>query len=153
VAGDDGRAAIVWYQSLAGKPEEFYAFVAVTHNAHGTTVTCSDGHTEFIPPRFTTLNASQRPVFVGNICQSGTTCNANTSFKQGDRRLGDFFTVNFDKDGNLFIVTGDTMIPNPLGGQKPVGNPIFIRQISGDPMLEEPMVTRPTRCLMNLPAC
>ena len=153
VAGDDGRAALVWYQSLAGKPEEFYAFIAVTHNAHGTTVTCSDGSTRFEPPRFTVVNASQRPVFVGNICQDGTNCNASTSFKQGDRRLGDFFTVNFDHEGNLFIVTADTTFKSLLQGQKPVGNPIFIQQDSGPPMLEQPMDIRPTRCIMNLPIC
>jgi hypothetical protein len=153
IAGDDGRAAVVWYQNFAGEPEEFYAFIAVTHNAHGTTVTCSDGSTQFIPPRFTVANASERPIFVGNICLRGTNCNAETDFKAGDRRLGDFFTVNFDADGNLFIVSGDTMLPNPLGGQKPVGNPIFIKQDSGPPMLEEPMELRPTRCLMNLPVC
>lgn len=153
VAGDDGRAALVWYQSLAGKPEEFYAFIAVTHNAHGTTVTCSDGHTEFVPPRFTVINASQRPVFVGNICQDGTNCNANTNFKQGDRRLGDFFTVNFDHEGNLFIVTADTTFKSLLQGQKPVGNPIFIKQSSGPRMLEQPMNVRPTRCIMDLPVC
>ena len=153
IAGDDGRAALVWYQSLAGKPEEFYTFIAVTHNAHGSTVTCSDGHTETIPPRFTVINASQRPVFEGNICQDGTNCNANTSFQRGDRRLGDFFTVNFDKNGDLFIVTADTTRSNLLGGQKPVGNPLFIKQTSGPPMLEEPMDIRPTRCIMNLPVC
>jgi hypothetical protein len=153
IAGDDGRAAVVWYQNFAGEPEEFYAFVAVTHNAHGTTVTCSDGSTQFVAPRFTVINASQRPMFVGNICLSGTTCNAERDFKAGDRRLGDFFTVNFDHEGNLFIVSADTMIPNPLGGPKPVGNPIFIKQDSGPPMLEEPRELRPTRCLMNLPVC
>jgi hypothetical protein len=153
IAGDDGRAAVVWYQNLAGRPEEFYIYAAVTHNAHGTTVTCSDGSTRFVPPRFTVVNASERPVFVGNICQDGTNCNANTNFKRGDRRLGDFFTVNFDHEGNLFIVSADTTRTNLLGGQKPVGNPIFIKQDSGPPMLEEPMNIRPSRCIMNLPVC
>ena len=43
IAGDDGRAAMVWYQNFEGKPNEFYAMAAYTTNAHGTTVTCSDG--------------------------------------------------------------------------------------------------------------
>ena len=153
IAGDDGRVAVVWYQSLAGKPEEFYIYTAVTHNAHGTTVTCSDGSTQFVPPRFTVINASRRAVFVGNICQDGTNCNANTNFKRGDRRLGDFFTVNFDHKGNLFIVSADTTRTNLLGGQKPVGNPIFIKQDSGPAMLLEPMDIRPSRCIMTLPVC
>jgi hypothetical protein len=153
IAGDDGRAAVVWYQNLAGSPDEFYIFAAVTHNAHGTTVTCSDGSTEFVPPRFTVLNASGRPVHLGKICLSGTTCNAATDFRAGDRRLGDFFTVNFDLNGNLFIASADTTLPNPLGGPKPVGNPIFIKQESGDPMLAEPIEPRPTRCLWPLTSC
>lgn len=153
VAGDDGRAAVVWYQSLKGKPTEFSAYVAYTHNAHGTTVTCSDGSTKLIEPQFTVVNASGRPIHSGKICLDGTTCNANTSFEAGDRRLGDFFTVNFDQDGNLFIVSADTMLKNPVGGPKPVGNPIFIRQTSGDKILATPIQTRKTRCLFPLPSC
>ena len=153
IAGDDGRAAVVWYQNLAGDPKNFYIYAAVTHNAHGSTVTCSDGSTKEIPPRFTVVNVSGRPVHFGHICLAGTNCNANPSFEGGDRRLGDFFTVNFDKDGNLFVASADTMLQNPLGGPKPVGNPIFIRQVSGDKMLEQPMETRPTRCLWPLPSC
>lgn len=162
IAGDDGRVAVVWYQNLAFDPanpnntgpQVFYIFAAVTHNAHGTTVTCSDGSKKFIPPQFTVLNASQRPMAFGHICLAGTNCNRDTDFQRGDRRLGDFFTVNFDHFGNLFIVSADTTLTNPLGGPKPVGNPIFIRQDSGPAMLEGPIdEPRPTRCLMNLPVC
>lgn len=155
-AGDDGRVAITWYQTLAGEPNEFYIYTAVTHNATGTTVTCSDGSTKFIEPQFTVINASGRPIHDGSICLDGTACNWNygTDWDRGDRRLGDFFTVNFDKDGDLFMVSGDTMLKNPLGGPKPVGNPIIIRQKEGgDRMLSEPMQTRPTRCLFPLPSC
>lgn len=153
IAGDDGRVAVVWYQNLAGTPNEFYIYVAVTHNAYGSDVTCSDGSTKHIPPQFTVVNASGRPVHDGAICLSGTTCNANTSFVAGDRRLGDFFTVNFDLNGDLFIASADTMLRNPLGGPKPVGNPIFIKQIAGDPMLEQPIEPRETRCLWPIPSC
>ena len=154
IAGDDGRAAVVWYQNLADAPNEFYIYTAVTHNAYGTTVTCSDGSTKEIPPRFTVLNASERPIHIGAICLQGTTCNANPSFEGGDRRLGDFFSVNFDLDGNLFIASADTTLFNPLGGPKPVGNPIFIKQLpGGDMMLEEPIEPRATRCLWPLPSC
>ena len=151
IAGDDGRAAVVWYQNIAGSPREFYIYAAVTHNAHGTTVTCSDGSTKLVPPQFTVVNASQRPIHVGHICLEGTTCNANQNFDGGDRRLGDFFTVNFDHEGKLFIVSADTMLKNPDGGPKPVGNPIFIKQSTGDLMLENPVELRPTRPLCNNP--
>jgi hypothetical protein len=146
VAGDDGRVAIVWYQNLAGAPRAFYPFAAVTNNAHGKTLKCSDGSTKYVPPKFDVVNASGRPVHVGDICLQGTTCNAATTFDGGDRRLGDFFTVNYDLNGNLFIASADTTYFNPLGGKKPVGNPIFMRQTSGTKMLEEPIKARATRC-------
>jgi len=164
VAGDDGRVAVVWYQNLAGHPDEFYIFAAVTHNATGK-VECKNGATKFEPPKWTVQNVSGRPVHVGRICLSGTTCNAENDFDAGDRRLGDFFTVNFDLNGNLIIASGDTTLRGGLtdlanavtgeegeGGEeeegeskKPVGNPIFIRQTSGDRMLAEPIQPRETR--------
>lgn len=152
-AGDDGRVAVVWYQSIAGEPDEFFIYAAYTNNGHGTTVTCSDGSTRFVPPQFTVVNASKRPIHVGKICLSGTTCNANPSFEGGDRRLGDFFTVNFDHEGNIFIASADTTLKNFLGGPKPVGNPIFIKQDAGDRILEQPDEIRKSRCLFPVPSC
>jgi hypothetical protein len=153
VAGDDGRVAVTWYQTHAGNPGEFFIYVAYTMNGHGTTVRCSDGSKRFYPPQFRVANASGRPIHVGKICLSGTACNANTNFEGGDRRLGDFFTVNFDHKGNLFVVSGDTMLQNPLEGPKPVANPIFIKQRSGDRMLRRPDKVRDSRCLFPLPNC
>jgi hypothetical protein len=153
MAGDDGRVAIVWYQTFAEKPDDFYIYAAYTTNAHGTTVRCSDGSKRFVPPQFSVANASDRPIHIGKICLSGTACNANLNFEGGDRRLGDFFTVNFDNRGTIFIVSGDTMLRNPAEGPKPVANPIFIRQSSGDPLLVKPDKVRKTRCLFPLPSC
>lgn len=153
IAGDNGRAAVVWYQNHAGDPTSFSIYTAVTHNARGTTVTCSDGSTLWRPPSFSVVNASGRPIHVGSICLSGTSCNLNTNSVQADRRLGDFLTVNFDADGDLFIVSGDTMLRAPGGGPKPVANPIFIGQSSGDRMLVAPRDRHPTRCLTPLPIC
>ena len=162
IAGDDGRVAVVWYQNLAGAPNEFYIYAAYTTNAHGTTVTCSDGTTEFFPPQFSVVNASGRPIHAGQICLNGTNCNLSSG-DGGDRRLGDFFTVNFDHTGNLFIVSGDSMLRTASGNKKMVGNPIFIKQSAGDSMLvtpdanlttlepDEPRPTRPS-CTVN-PAC
>lgn len=65
----------------------------------------------------------------------------------------DFFTVNFDHTGKIFVVSGDTTLKNPLGGPKPVANPIFIKQLSGDRLLERPDKIRKTRCLFPLPSC
>ncbi|MDP9067195.1 MAG: hypothetical protein M3N53_02455 [Actinomycetota bacterium] len=152
IAGDDGRVAITWYQTLQGK-KGFYPFVAYTTNGHGSTVTCSDGSKRFVAPQFQTANASGRPIHLGKICLSGTACNASANFEGGDRRLGDFFTVNFDHKGNIFVVSGDTTLKNALGGPKPVANPIFIKQSAGDKLLEKPDKVRKTRCLFPLPSC
>ena len=153
VAGDDGRAAVVWYQTLNGKQDEFYIFAAYTTNAHGTTVKCSDGSTRRVGPKFQVANASGRPVHKGKICLSGTTCNASTNFEGGDRRLGDFFTVNFDHKGSIYIASGDTMLKSLTEGPKPVANPIFIKQTKGAKLLEKPIKSRKTRCLFPLPSC
>lgn len=154
VAGDDGRVAVTWLQSKPGKPTEFYAYVAQTLNAHGTTVTCANGTTKHIAPQWSVANASHKPVHLGPICLSGTTCNASPTFPEGDRRLGDFLTINYDKDGRLFIAGGDTTLKNPLGGPKPVGNPIFIAATSGAKMTKRPAHTSKTRasCLVD-PTC
>ena len=155
IAGDDGRAAVVWYQNHQGTPNRFYIYMAVTHNAHGTTVVCSDESEKLIAPQWTVVQATPDPIHIGAICLTGTSCNASPSFVNGDRRLGDFFTVNFDLDGNLFIVSADTTVPNPEGGPKPVGNPIFIKQIGGDPMLVEPIEPKETKptCIWPGLAC
>jgi hypothetical protein len=146
IAGDDGRVAIVWYQNLVGSPRAFYAYAAVTHNARGTTLDCSDGTTREVAPQFDVENVSGRPIHVGDICLAGTNCNAATTFDGGDRRLGDFYTVNFDLEGKVFIASADTTFANPLGGPKPVGNPIFVKQDGGEGLLEEPIPARATRC-------
>jgi hypothetical protein len=151
VAGDDGRAAITWYQNTPEHPDRFYIYVAYTMNAHGTTVRCSDGSQRFIEPRFQVVNASVRPIHKGKICLDGTACNASRDFEGGDRRLGDFFTINFDHKGNIFVVSGDTTLPNPLGGPNPIGHPIFMKQTSGDKMLKRPDKIRKSRCLYPLP--
>jgi hypothetical protein len=90
----------------------------------------------------------------GPICLNGTACNASPTFPEGDRRLGDFYTINYDKDGRLFVTGGDTTLLNPVGGPKPVGNPIFIAATSGGKMIKHPMHTGKTRpsCTVN-PAC
>jgi hypothetical protein len=88
---------------------------------------------------------------VGDICLQGTACNADTDFQGGDRRLGDFFTVNHDLNGNLFIAAADTMLKSPTGGPKPVSNPVFIKQNGGASLLESPTPARQTRPLCDDP--
>ena len=152
VAGDDGRVAMTWYQTLPGKPDEYYVYASYTLNARGTVAQCSDGSTVFIPPQFSTANASGRMIHKGQICLQGTICNADLG-EGGDRRLGDFFTINFTHAGEIFIASGDTMLRSPTGGPKPVANPIFIKQSGGAPLLAKPDRVRPSRCLLDLPVC
>jgi hypothetical protein len=152
IAGDDGRVAVVWYQTLNGNPDKFYVYAAYSTNAHGSHVTCSDGSRRFVEPQFSVTNASGRPIHEGKICLDGTACNARTDFEGGDRRLGDFFTVNFDHDGTMFIASGDTMLGTG-NGPKPVSNPIFIKQTGGAKLLRHPDKTRKTRCLFPQPSC
>ncbi|HVL95074.1 MAG TPA: hypothetical protein VM266_04375, partial [Solirubrobacteraceae bacterium] len=144
VAGDDGRVAVAWYQNHAGAPNMFYAYAGITHNGLGTEVKCSDGTTKHVPPQFDVENVSGKPIHVGAICLEGTACNAERTFEGGDRRLGDFYSINFDLEGNVFIASADTTLPNPLGGPKPVGNPIFVKQSSGPKLLGKPIPPRPT---------
>ena len=158
IAGDDGRVAVVWYQNMAGAPEKFYAMAAYTMNGSGSVETCRDAagtvlSSKKVPPRFAVANASKKPIHDGPICLSGTGCNGATDFRKGDRRLGDFFTVNFDHTGRLFIVSADTTLRGPGGVPKLVSNPVFIKQKTGGRMLEKPMELRPSRCLFPLETC
>lgn len=154
VAGDNGRVALAWYQNTPEAPKEFSIYVAQTLNAKGTHVDCDgDGTTEYVPPQWEIVNASGRPIHVGEVCLGGTGCNASTDFAAGDRRLGDFFQINYDRKGRLVIASGDTMLRSLTGGPKPVANPIFIGQSHGAKMLTEPLPVRKTRCLANLPIC
>jgi hypothetical protein len=159
VAGEDGRVALAWYQTLVdpatGEVDNtrFHLYVAQTLNGRGTEVDCDgDGDLDLVPPQWTVVDASGRPIAEGAVCLSGTTCNANPDFESGDRRLGDFFQINYDRDGRLVIASGDTMLTSATGGPKPVSNPIFIGQSAGEPLLTTPLPVRPTRCLMDLEA-
>lgn len=151
-AGDDGRVAITWYQTLANDPNRFYVYSAYTTNAHGSYVTCSDGSKKFVEPQFSVANASGRPIHQGKICLNGTACNASPDFEGGDRRLGDFFTINFDNEGTIYIASGDTTL-TAGNAPKPVANPIFIKQSSGAKLLEKPDKVRKTRCLWPTTDC
>jgi hypothetical protein len=151
IAGDDGRVGVVWLQRMGNK-ESFHVYAAYTTNAHNSRKFCY-GKRVAVPPRFTVADASGRPVHVGPICLGGTGCNAATDFSAGDRRLGDFLTINIDRSGRLIIASADTRLRNPLGGPKPVSNPIFMRQSAGTKLLRKPDPTRKSRCLFPLRSC
>ena len=143
VSGDDGRVAVAWLQRFPKHPDRFDMMVAATTNAHGSTVTCRDGSTKYVPAQWTVADASNGPVHRGQICLDGTACNASPDFPAGDRRLGDFFTVNYDKDGRIFVVGGTTAFPGET--VKPFSNPVFIAATSGPKLVTKPMKVRKTR--------
>lgn len=146
IAGDEGRVAVAWLQELPGEPRERFAiYAAVSTNAHGKDP-CGGTST----PEWAVSNASGRAVHEGRICLSGTACNLNIS---SDRRLGDFITINFDADGDIFIVAGDTTSESGLGTRKPTANPIFVGASVGTRLLEAPRELRPTGCLYGLVGC
>jgi photosystem II stability/assembly factor-like uncharacterized protein len=136
VAGDGGRAAVGWYEYVPVPGQsgvnELRVFVAVTTNARGSTFECEDGTVIEVPPRFSVADAADRPIHWGGVPCRGTGCNAT-----GDRRLGDFFTINYDKEGRVFVATGDTTLTQ--AGNLPAwqARPLFIRAEDDAPRLTE----------------
>lgn len=122
VAGDKGKVNVVWYQTdkvvdLACQNAELRAM--------STTITAADTAS---PQPGNSADVAGRPISVGNICQSGTTCVATGE----DRRLGDFFTNAIDERGCVMVATGDTTSKDPItGGPRTVAQPLFVRQNSG----------------------
>jgi hypothetical protein len=117
VAGDSGKASVVWYQRSNVLDPDCSAGSTYVYEAQifglGTSIRAS--------------NASGRSIHEGSICQAGTDCVANGK----DRRLGDFFTNAVDLRGCVIIATGDTELTDPLGNQLPTARPLFMRQLSG----------------------
>jgi len=96
VAGDPGRAAVVWYRSpLAGNPNslasEWTIHMAQTLNAFDAA------------PSFETVQVSQNIVHRGEICTDGTLCDA-----QGrDRSFLEYPSVDMDSKGAAVVVYND----------------------------------------------
>lgn len=117
VAGDAGKASVVWYQRSNGLNPDC--------NPGGTFVFEADVFG--LGRSVQMVNAAGRSIHEGSICQAGTDCVANGK----DRRLGDFFTNAIDQTGCVVIATGDTELLDPFGNQLPTSRPIFMRQTSG----------------------
>jgi hypothetical protein len=96
VAGDPGRAAIVWYRSpVAANPNsvasEWMIHMAQTLNAFDAT------------PTFQTVPVSQNIVHRGEICTDGTLCDA-----QGrDRSFLEYPSIDMDSKGAAVVVYND----------------------------------------------
>ena len=126
--GDEGRVAISWLEADVALPQND----AETPGDHGwriqgaATVTglgCAGGKT----PSFAVATATKEAVHSGTICQGGTTCQAALI----DRRLGDYFSMEVDGTGHMYMGYSDTRTPGA------VSLPGFVRQ-SGGPSLLAP---------------
>jgi hypothetical protein len=134
VAGENGRAAVAWYEATpvdgAENLVEVRAFAAATTNARGSKQRCAGGEVVKVDPQFSVADVAGRPIHVGQLPCHGTGCNAS-----GDRRLGDFFTINYDARGRLFVTTGDTTLKNAAGGELQVSRPLFIGATDSSPRM------------------
>ncbi|MCW2681382.1 MAG: hypothetical protein JWM62_2783 [Frankiales bacterium] len=126
--GDNGRVAISWLEADVALPDND----AQTEGDHGwrivgaattTGLGCAGGGT----PSFSVATATKEPVHTGTICQGGTTCQARLI----DRRLGDYFSMEVDGTGRMYMGYSDTRTPGA------VSLPGFVRQ-SGGPSLLAP---------------
>ena len=127
-AGDDGRVAVSWLEADVELPKHD----AETPGKHGwrikaaatlTGLGCATSKT----PSFSLATATKEPVHSGTICQGGTTCQAQLI----DRRLGDYFSMEVDGTGAMYMGYSDTRTPAA------VALPGFVRQ-SGGPSLLAP---------------
>jgi hypothetical protein len=122
-AGSPGNVSVVWYQYDRPTPNPDQATTGSVSVMAASIFGVGSKHlTESV------ANAAGRPIHVGGICQSGTTCVATGQ----DRRLGDYFTNWVDGRGCVIIATGDTTSLDPVTGQQRAWSlPIFLHQDGG----------------------
>ena len=126
--GDEGRVGIGWLEADVELPDHD----AETPGDHGWRIraaatTTGLGCKTSSTPSFSIATATKEPVHSGTICQGGTTCQAQLI----DRRLGDYFSMEVDGTGAMYLGYSDTRIPGA------VALPGFVRQ-SGGPSLLAP---------------
>lgn len=148
IGGDEGRMAITWLGTglnpETGEYDDDYFYLYAAYTLNGVGTDCDGDGTIDVGPQFSVANATGDAMHVGQLC-TGTGCNL---FGNGDRRLGDFHSVQLDHTGRIFIVSGDTTLRSVTGGPKPVANPIFVGASASVPLLkEQPEDLRPTRCV------
>ena len=127
-AGTDGRVAVAWEEfakpapdvSSAPADDPMYLKLAMINGGN----TAHPRVVQVIDPMGT-----HGPVHVGPICTNGTACVASPT---GDRRLGEFFTMNPDRYGCVMLAVGDTMMKDPAtGGELPTARGLYTVQDSG----------------------
>jgi hypothetical protein len=125
--GDDGRVGISWLQADLRLPDND----PETPGSHGWRVvaaatTTGLGCTASQTPAFTDpVVATPTAVHAGTICNGGTTCQATLT----DRRLGDYFSMDVDNTGRMYMGYSDTQVAGA------VSLPAFVRQQGGPALL------------------
>ena len=124
--GDDGRVAMSWLEADVALPDND----AETPGDHGwrlqaAATTTGLGCASSTVPSFSVATATKEPLHTGTICQGGTTCQAQAI----DRRLGDYFSMDVDGTGRMYLGYSDTRVPGA------VSLPGFVRQAGGPSLL------------------
>jgi hypothetical protein len=123
IAGNKGRVAVAYYQYNSVQDPNC-ADPAAKLSVRLSMLSGADKSN----PQITTTDPIGRPVHLGEICTSGTTCVATGH----DRRLAEFFTLAPDHAGCVMVATGDTMMTDPVtGSQLPTSRPLFTIQTAG----------------------
>jgi len=125
--GDDGRVGISWLQADLKLPDHD----PETPGSHGwhivaAATTSGLGCAASKTPAFTApVVATPTAVHTGTICNGGTTCQATLT----DRRLGDYFSMDVDNTGRMYMGYSDTQVAGA------VSLPAFVRQQGGPSLL------------------
>jgi hypothetical protein len=119
--GDDGRVGIAWLEADRKLPDND----AETSGTYAWRIVAAATSTGLGCARFTEAVATPTPVHRGTICQGGTTCQATLT----DRRLGDYFSVDVDNTGRMYVGYSDTQLAAA------VSLPAFVRQKGGPSLL------------------
>ncbi len=124
--GDNGRVGIAWLEADRVLPKND----AQTSGSYGWRIvgaatTTGLGCAASATPSFSVAVATPTPIHTGTICTGGTVCQAELV----DRRLGDYFSVDVDRTGRMYVGYSDTQTAAA------VSLPAFVRQRGGPSLL------------------
>lgn len=129
-AGDAGRIAIAYDGTTDYAGASDNAPDTAVWNTYAAVVTNALGENGL--PEITTGVVNHRPIHIGSICTSGTTCT-------GDRSLLDMIDVGFDQDGRVAVVFTDNnstfQMPNGPSGTRLGPFVHFAKEVSGPSLL------------------
>jgi hypothetical protein len=124
--GDNGRVGIAWLEADKQLPSN-NAQTTGTYGWRivGAATTTGLGCATSATPSFSVAVATPSAIHTGTICMGGTVCQATLT----DRRLGDYFSVDVDNTGRMYVGYSDTQTAAA------VSLPAFVRQRSGPSLL------------------